>query len=648
MPLYQHLAVGLEIFTVSLLIAFLSTPLSIRLGIRLGLLDIPDDRRIHSGAIPRSGGLAVIVGFYSGAVCIYQFWPDYQGGLGPAWLKAFFWASAVIILTGLYDDKKGVRAEIKLLGQLIAAITMYLLTGQSVGNIMGYDFPDTLDCVLTLFWFLTITNAFNLIDGLDGLCAGITVISALGLGVSFIIRNMPVDSLACFALAGAALGFLYYNFHPAKVFLGDSGSMFCGFCLAAMALQTNGKSTLLVTAGMPILAAGIPVIDTILAIWRRSARSLLARSNGDKSPKGLMHADLEHLHHRLLALGFNQRQAAVALYLATLLCVMLGLLSALGSKTSFGLFLIIFTASVYVLIRHVVHVELWDTGKLLLTRIDNTPKRGFISLFFYPLWDLAWLTLSFGVAFLLVTKLVISPFSFNRWLVLLFIWLPCPYISLIIGNTYYKVWLHASKKDYLDLVLALVSGTLLSISAVSLLQQDISFFWMVAGLLFCLFSFAGIIGVRVIAPLFREWMLTSKRLHHYKNAQPVERVLLYGAGRRCGLFMREQQLSPYRDTEFMRIAGIIDDSPFLRKRLMHGLHVLGGIDELESAIDARQIQRVIVTTDLTETVSERLIKLSRRKKFDVCQWRSECYPLQPGLMCGGCKPDNRCNANFDR
>jgi hypothetical protein len=526
---------------------------------------------------------------------------------------------------------------------------MYFLTGQTVGSILGYDLPDTLDCFLTLFWFLAITNAFNLIDGLDGLCAGITVISALGLGASFIIRHMPVDSLACFALAGAALGFLYYNFHPAKVFLGDTGSMFCGFCLAAMSLQTNGKSTLLVTVGMPLLAAGIPVMDTMLAIWRRSARSILARSIGDKNATGLMHADVDHLHHRLLAMGLNQRQVALILYLAALFCVILGLLSVLGSKTGFGLFLIIFTAGVYVLIRHVVHVELWDTGKLLLQHAGNgSSKRGFFSLFFYPLWDLAWLALSFGLAFWLVANLTLTPFIFKQWFGRLFFWLPWPYLALIIGNTYYKVWFHAGNKDYLELVSALVSGTLLSIAIESLLQHDIRFFWTVAGLLFCLFSCVGIIGIRAITPVFREWMLTTKRFQHATGANPLQQVLLYGAGRRCGLFMREQHLSPYRDTEFLRVVGIIDDSPFLRKRLIHGLRVIGGIEELESAVDALHIKRVIVTTELTETIAQRLMELAGRKKFAVCGWHSECYPFSPASLCGVCNMGNSCNENFNQ
>jgi UDP-N-acetylmuramyl pentapeptide phosphotransferase/UDP-N-acetylglucosamine-1-phosphate transferase len=628
MPLSQYLAESSAIFSIALLVAFLTTPLSIRWGARAGLLDYPNERRIHPRTVARSGGLALVLGFYSGAACIYLFLPYYQGELGSAWLRAFFLASLVVIATGLYDDRKGLRAEYKLLGQLFAAALMYFLTGQSFGSILGYALPSPLDFLLTLFWFLAITNAFNLIDGLDGLCAGITAISALGLGVSFIIRDMPSDSLACFALAGAALGFLYYNFHPAKVFLGDTGSMFCGFCLAAMALQTNGKSTLLITVGIPVLASGIPVMDTILAIWRRSARSMLARSTGDKNATGLLHADLEHIHHRLLALGLSQRQVALILYLATLFCVILGLLSVLGSKTNFGLFLIIFTACVYVLIRHVVHVELWDTGKLVLQHIGNkSSKRGFVSLFFYPLWDLAWLAFSFGISFWLVTSLTVTPFIFLQWLGQLLIWLPCPYVALIIGNTYYKVWFHATNKDYLELALALISGTLLSIGIRSLLQQDINFFAAVVGLLFCLFSLLGVIGIRGAAPVFRDWMLTTKRFRQPAGDRPLQQVLLYGAGRRCGLFMREQHLASYRETEAIRVAGIIDDAPFLRKRLIYGLRVIGGLDELESALDALHIDRVIVTIDLNTEKLERLKRIAARKNFELYAWRSKLYPL---------------------
>lgn len=647
MPLSQFFIICAGVFGLSLLTTFFITPLSIRWGHRAGLLDYPNERRIHPRIIPRSGGLALVCGFYSGAACIYLLLPHYQGGLGLEWLQAFLPASLVVIATGLYDDKKGMRAEFKMLGQLLAALLMYFLSGQSFDSILGYDLPDTLDCLLTLLWFLAITNAFNLIDGLDGLCAGITVISALGLGASFVLRDMPFDALSCLALSGAALGFLYYNFHPAKVFLGDTGSMFCGFCLAAMALQTNGKSTLLVTAGIPILASGIPVMDTVLAIWRRSARSMLARKSGDKTVKGLLHADLDHLHHRLLATGLDQRQVALILYLATLLCVILGLLSVLGSKTGFGLFVIIFTGGVYVLIRHVVHVELWDTGKLLLQHVgDGSSKRGFLALFFYPVWDLAWLAASSGMAFWLMTSLTIAPFQLKKWFGQLFIWLPWPYIALIGSNTYYKVWFHATNKDYLELVLAVISGTLVSIGVAFLMQQDASFFGIVTGLLFCLFALLGIIGVRGVLPVFRDWMLTTQRLNKMQGGAPIQQALLYGAGRRCGLFMREQHLLSYRETECIRVAGIIDDSPFLRKRLLHGLRVLGGIDELEAVIDVLQIKRVIVTTDLTEAAAKRLTELSVRKNFTVCGWRTEYHPFSPVSQCQTCNFDHRCNTSL--
>ena len=159
----------------------------------------------------------------------------------------------------------------------------------------------------------------------DGLAAGIASIAAVGIGLSLVFRGSPGDVLLFLGLAGACLGFLRYNFHPASVFLGDAGSMFLGFTLAALSISTNSKGPFMAGLGMPLLAVGVPLFDVVLAVWRRTMRRMLSRGAGQGSGPGLDEADADHLHHRLLRKGHGQGQVAGLLYVATAALVAVGM-----------------------------------------------------------------------------------------------------------------------------------------------------------------------------------------------------------------------------------------------------------------------------------------------------------------------------------
>jgi UDP-GlcNAc:undecaprenyl-phosphate GlcNAc-1-phosphate transferase len=261
---FQDMVKYLGVLLTALVVSYALTPMMIILGKRMGIVDVPDGedknngRRVHESPTPRSGGLAVILAFNIGCLVTYFiFWPGFKGVLDMSWWSAFMWASLILVFVGLLDDKRGLSPWTKLIGQTLAASLLYYLTGKGFDKMLGFDLPWLLDYGLTLIWFLAIINAFNLIDGLDGLCSGLAVISTLGLGASFVLRGMPGDGLIVLALTGAALGFLRYNFHPAKIFLGDTGSMFFGFALASMALATSEKSALVISLGVPFIAAGV-------------------------------------------------------------------------------------------------------------------------------------------------------------------------------------------------------------------------------------------------------------------------------------------------------------------------------------------------------------------------------------------------------
>jgi len=298
-------------FVLALLVAYLATPAVRRLAVGTGALDRPDTgpagRHIHTKPTPRLGGLAIFAGF-SLAVGLGMAWSHlalWQQFLG-LWLGAF-----MVVVVGVIDDYLNLPAKIKLTGQVLAALT-FVAFGNSVewlsnpwaaGPFPGMMYIGKWGVPLTIFWVVGVTNTLNLIDGLDGLAAGVATIASVTLLLVALREGQPYVVLVTAALAGAALGFLPHNFNPAKIFMGDTGSMFLGFTLAAIAVQGTLKSATTIALAVPLLALGLPIIDTTLAIVRRFIHG-----------RPIFQADRGHLHHRLLALGLSQRQAVLILY----------------------------------------------------------------------------------------------------------------------------------------------------------------------------------------------------------------------------------------------------------------------------------------------------------------------------------------------
>lgn len=308
------------LFVVSALSGLILTPLVIRMAVAWGLFDAPHgDRRVHTEPIPRVGGVAVFASMGIGLVVLAASSVSGIGSVGPfsSLLSGVLFGSGIIFATGLIDDLIGLRPGVKFIAQLIAAGVVYVY-GFRVGVIsFGYGVQVDvawLSMPITVLWIVGVTNAFNLIDGLDGLATGIAIITlAVMLAVSTALGNSEAVIL-CVALLGSLLAFLRYNFSPAKIFLGDSGSLFVGFMLAVLTVYGSqverGASVL---ALIPIFCLAIPLLDTVLAMLRRFLRGV-----------PLSQADGRHIHHRLLALGLSHRHAVVILYMVA------GVLASLG------------------------------------------------------------------------------------------------------------------------------------------------------------------------------------------------------------------------------------------------------------------------------------------------------------------------------
>lgn len=283
-------------------LAALTVPLATRLAYRIGAIDEPGARKIHSQPTPRLGGLAVYAGFLGGLLVLY-----FLGGLPSRYLGLLV-GGTLIFLVGVVDDVRSLSPRLKLVGQILAALVV-LPFGISIAFVthpwhhgfllhLGFwGFP------LTVFWIVAVTNAVNLIDGLDGLATGIGLIGAVTLASVAALAGDKIAVLPALILAAALLAFLPFNFHPARIFLGDCGAMFIGFILACGAIIGVAKTATAVTLITPAVILGIPLCDTLFAILRRY-----------KNGRHIFRPDREHLHHRLLAIGLSHRAAVLVVY----------------------------------------------------------------------------------------------------------------------------------------------------------------------------------------------------------------------------------------------------------------------------------------------------------------------------------------------
>lgn len=302
------------ILAVSFLVCYFMVPLAIKFAVKKGIIDNPkkDDRRVHKEPTPRAGGIAIIVSMAVSLLLYYILSLFYDSLKVDMRFVGYCIAAIIIGIMGFLDDLKDLRAIEKTLFQIVAASVIYLFGISIVGIKIPFIHQNIIDFgifayPITLFWILGITNAVNLIDGLDGLAAGISSISAISLLVIFLIVGAPLEVIVItIALVGATLGFLPYNFNPAKTFMGDVGSNFLGFTLSVISIMGMAKGYTILTIATPIIILGIPVFDMVFAIIRR-----LIRHQKITAP------DKEHIHHRLLNLGLSQKQAVLTLYTIT-------------------------------------------------------------------------------------------------------------------------------------------------------------------------------------------------------------------------------------------------------------------------------------------------------------------------------------------
>jgi len=342
-------------------VTWMVTPGAIRLARYLGAVDLPGGRKIHLRPIPRIGGLAVYAGFLAGLV----FAAIATGNVPTSLSKvSVYWqgmalAATAILLVGLIDDLWGLSFYWKFAAQTVAAVFVWLcgFRIEILAHPLGGELElGMLSLPLTVLWIVGITNAVNLIDGLDGLATGVALITSMAVAVVAFVRMELGVTAASIALAGSLMGFLRFNFSPARIFLGDSGSMFLGFVLAVTAVRGSQKGPTAVAILVPLLLLGLPLLDTGAAVVRRLYR---LGHRGAHTNGALRHVlsnfgevflpDRGHIHHRLLEVGLSHRWAVIVLY-------------GVGSLFALSAFLLVFLQSVWI-----ASILLGVLGTLLVT-----------------------------------------------------------------------------------------------------------------------------------------------------------------------------------------------------------------------------------------------------------------------------------------
>ena len=613
---------------VPMLVSLIATPLLIRLALRYGIfVDTPSDRRIHSNPTPRCGGIGIYLGIQS-AFLVYGYFASlgitHKGTLGLQWWSSFLLPSTLIFAIGLIDDLRGMRAVVKLLGQIAAAgIAFYF--GISVDHLAGYSLPLYFDLLLTVLWFLVIVNSFNLIDGLDGLASGLALTSLFAIGAVAFYLRLPGDTLIILGFFGAIAGFLYFNFHPASIFMGDSGSHLIGFSIAALALSTNTKSSTLLTLGVCVLAVGVPVFDVALAVWRRLNRRILAA----EGEGGVTKADTDHLHHRLLAQEGDQRRVAVWLYLANLLVVCLGLYVLFNKEAALGVVLLVTLVMSYTILRCTAQIELWDTARILTKQI-KTPRWPIISLTMLPVADILMLAFAFSCSLFLVYPALSLNALKELWFASLGIRVLLPFLFLILAGSYRHVWSRAGVEAYLSTAFAIIAagGIQLALNIARDVADVPTRTIFLHELVFVSSSVFGIIFIRTLPSLLRE-AVSLLRTVESKDGE-LERVIVLGAGY-DGISYLIKELHSRADS-LREVVGFVDEDRLLRGRYVQGLPVFGTLDELPRIITTLNIDHIIICSDITQLQLERIEELAQDTDRSLSRWIAEELSLvAPGF-----------------
>ena len=568
----------------------------------LGIVDKPDPRRVNRVPVPRGGGIAVVIACFVTFFGVRFLWPELLSNTPLAPTVPYFTVSAILLVsTGFLDDKFNLPATLKLIVQIgVGLIMCYggcrFVLPQFLGEWVNSPWVYT---PLTVIWYVGAVNAFNLIDGLDGLSSGLAIIAMLGMAGVLILTHPGAAPVGAFILIGALVGFLVYNYNPASVFLGDSGSLFIGLSVASFALLLQRNDAMLITLGVPVLCLGVPLLDTMLAILRRTLRYIIRKKDTPLEHLGVMTADHDHLHHRFLAKSHgNQRKAVWGLYILAAVAVTLGFVTLALREAKGTVFLLGFSALAAVIIRSMADTELWDAGRLL-SRPGSRCGHRTIVVPLYVLADvISMVALYLGLLFLLDPML--PEVSLSKATSFFLVMSVPVMLALVLAHSYVRIWGRATRKDTVTIFLAIFFASLISHLGFAVAFPEYDESMRPLHMLWAALLPIPVLLVRVAKTAFLQWLsfFENRRLRRASIADDkVERILFYGAGINLSAYLMIFDVNV--TTNHITLLGVLDDNRGLRGRIFRDLPVFGSLEHLEA--DQRLMEKlrpthIVVTT----------------------------------------------------
>jgi len=581
-------------FAAAALFGLVVTPVVIRLAFVVGAVDQPNERKTHAKPMPRLGGVGVLASLVVALVVLSLVNPDLAahtwvwGGASPVI------ALAVLLMLGLgiWDDIRTLGPGLKFVAQLAIASLVYF-AGSGIKFISFHNAAGLLELRLvqyavTVFWIIGVTNAVNLIDGLDGLASGVGIIACLTIAPIAYLNADAGTAMLALLLAGALLGFLKYNFNPAKIFLGDSGSLVLGFSLAVLSIKSSTKASTAFAIVVPILALGLPIMETLLSMLRRLLKSAIPGAVSPATFRGKLKTmflpDNHHIHHRLIAAGFSHRKAVLTLYIVS--CA-LGAgafgLSVVHNVTS-SLILMVVGAAVVLGVRQLRYTEMAVLKNGLLLPLydrdflNKETFKGFADVFF--------IIISLVAAQEISTYTSASHIFSRDIVVLVAIVCPIQFTVLLLSGIYKGSMRYMGLRE----VIWTIAGVAEAVIATSLVLTYLIVPPVSVGLGAILLDFY------ILASCVVGSRLSFSVLKHFSQSSAPEgkRVLLYGAGMTGRLILDRMRSGKIPG---LVPVGFLDDDPYLEGKKVHGFTVFGGHWKLQGLLNRTRVDEILLINE---------------------------------------------------
>jgi len=618
----------LVVFSIPILISLLITPWVIRYATRIGAMDQPNERKIHHRPVPRLGGLVIYVSFFVSLGILQILNPESIDLISLPPTKGMMLTIALVIVLGLgiFDDLRPRTPTQKLIVQLVAGTLAYTAgfhfgavtdpLGRGLLNLGIFDYP------ATLLWIVGITNAFNLIDGLDGLAGGVAVIASFTIFGIALLKNDLSTAIMALIMAGAVVGFLRYNFNPARIFLGDSGSLFLGFALAVFSLQSSTKGSTALAILVPILSLGLPIMDTLLSMLRRLLGSLLPEKTRSmpflRKFASMFLPDNGHIHHRLMAQGFSHRTAVLFLYLVSCAFGIAAFAITIANSVGATLILIGIIVATVIGVRQLHYKEMAVLRNGILLPIYDWHLMN--RRFFQGFLDLAFILIAYASAFLAVNHGTLSDEMQQKLLVTLTLVGGIKLIVFYLSGQYKGTFRHLGIGDVIRTVKTVALTEVIAGIVLAFLPEP----WRLRDVPLLLFDFYFVLslvgGIRIS---FNVLTYFFRREHN-----GGKHVIIYGADAHGNLAL-QHILSD--QTLNMSPVGFLDDSPRLEGKRLDGYPIYGGHWKLPRLLKTMKIDQILIANGTVQPeILRRLKEVAKAHSIPVLRLRMQLDDVSLG------------------